>query len=230
MDRIYQIKEIASAHAELQRLRDERTRLAPGDREGTTRYRQMIDAAGAEVRDLEAELAEHDAHEGSAARVAERECGRASAAYANKTLADTVDLWANLHEALAVARAAAEELKARGEEAKGAVDKTLRVHYGQDVDRLLSKSAVVYPNTEGSDGGTVEALAFQLKALIEALPGGARLAREWLLPNYYAFARAKPLAALPSLHDARIAAANNVHMHLSTLCQEMAPVEERYRL
>ena len=76
MDRQHLINEIDSARTELQRLRDERARLSPGDRDGGARFRGLISTAGSDLADLEAELKVFDATEAGAVRKAERAQGQ----------------------------------------------------------------------------------------------------------------------------------------------------------
>ena len=222
MDRLFLVREIESAQTELQRLRDERARLQPGDRAGATRYRQMIDAAGAEVRDLDAELVEFDTTESSTVRKAERAQGRAAAAAAIDIAGDLA-LWKTLQVQLDDARKTAAALAQRGRQAAEHATAAIRAHSVADATEG-SRGGLVLPPAAGSDSGTVEALAVSLKELIESCPGGFRLTSEWISPNFYAFSRATP-GPRPTLIEARTRAVGALRERLGTLCHEPAPVD-----
>ena len=222
MDRTHLTNEIASARTELQRLRDERARLQPGDRDGGTRYRQMITRAGDDMADLEAELVEFDTTESSTVRKAERAQGRAAAAAAIDIAGDLA-LWKTLQSQLADARKTAAALAQRGRQAAEHATAAIRAHSVADATEG-SRGGLVLPPAAGSDSGTVEALAVSLKELIESCPGGFRLTSEWLSPNNYAFSRATP-GPRPTLIEARTSAVGALRQRLGTLCHEPAPVD-----
>ena len=217
MDRQHLINEIASARTELQRLRDERARLQPGDRDGGARFRGLIATAAADLADLESELKDFDSNEAGAARKAERAQGRAAAAAAIDIASDTA-LWSTLSRQLADARATARKLAERGQQAASHVSAALRSHSAINAAEG-SRAGLLLPPAAGSDSGTVEALAVELKSLIESCPGNFRLTAEWLLPNHYAFSPATP-GPRPSLLDARQRAAENLRAQLQGLCSE----------
>lgn len=217
MDRQHLINEIVSARTELQRLRDERAKLAPGDRESAARFRALIATANSDLADLQSELEQFDLKEASAERQAERARGRAAAAAAIKATDDSVRLWATLQKHLADARTTAAALKAHGDHVAQQVVAALAAQGAGHGER--NTIGLLIPPAAGSDSGTVEAVAEELKALIESMPGSFRLTSEWLTPNHYAFSRATP-GARPSLLDVRSKAAERLRESLASVCAE----------
>lgn len=218
MDRMYLTVEIESARTELQRLRDERAKpVHHGDREVGARFRNLIATASADLADLEAELAAYDLNEAGEVRKAERARGRETAAAAIKATDDSMLLWAKLTAQLSEARTTAAALKAQGDDVAQRVMSAVRAQGNGHAEQ--NKLGLLIPSAAGSDSGTVEAVADELKALIDSLPGSFRLTSEWLMPNFYAFSRATP-GPRPTLLDARTRATQTLRASLSTLCPE----------
>lgn len=217
MNRQYLTTEIQTARDELQRLRDERLKLTPGDREGGARFRTMIAAANADLADLEAELKQFDLVESSAERKAERARGRASAAALVKAAGDSTKLWTTLMTHLAAARATATELKALGQ-ANGETLKAALAAHSDRAGATNTLSLLIAP-ASGSDTMTAQALAEELKSLIDEMPGSFRITSEYIQPNHHMFSFATP-GPRPTVLDARRRAVQVLKESLATVCAE----------
>ena len=220
-DRTFLQNEITSARTELARLRDERTRLQCSDREGAKRLREQIGRAAEDVQDLETELADFDTLEASATRVAQRADGRDHAAKAVQSAHDDLALWKTLHTQLTAARNTAKLISEQGQIAASHVASALAAH---DSGASHGAYGLAVPLAAASDSGTVEAVACEIKTLIESLPGAHRIASEWISLNAYAFTRATP-GGRPSMVEARRNAAASLRARLAPVCSEPAPVD-----
>lgn len=221
MDRQRLTTELQTARDELQRLRDERAKLTPGDRDGGARFRGLIATANADLADIERELADFDATEAGEARKAERALGRAAAAAAIKATDDSTKLWATLQKQLADARATAAELKALGEQTAQNVVAALAAQGTGSAER--NTTSLLVPRAAGSDTMTVQALSESLKVLIDAVPGSFRVTSEFIQPVHFAFSFATS-GPRPTMLDARARAAETLRDSLKDVCAEPRPV------
>lgn len=214
---------IKEGEAELARLHGDRSRLAPGDREGASRIRTFITGAANDLEDLKRQVAELEKIEHSAERTAERAAGRAAAQRAQVLQSNLLKHWAEWQRLVELVIAASRELdatiKAAAEEARQAV----KHHHGRDHAGLRNQGFALIPSASATTGPVTQAVAAQVVALVDALPVGLGVAPEYLLINRGALpSGAEPQ---PVLLDRVARAFAGFNTRAADLCTEPEPQE-----